>query len=150
MAELEFTVPGKARGKGRPRVTRAGVTYTPAETVNAEAFVKLRAANALAGRPMLEGALRMTVRIVVEPPQKPTKARRAAIEAGIERPTARPDLDNCVKLVADSLNGIAYHDDAAIAELHVYRSYGARAEIWVHIAELCPAGAGRLPLGAAA
>lgn len=149
MAELEFTVPGKARGKGRPRVTKLGVTYTPAETVNAEAFVKQRAFQALAGRPMLDGALRMTIEIIVEPPKTLTKARRAAIEGGKERPTSRPDLDNCIKLVADALNGIAYRDDAAIAELHVRRRYGARAETWVHILEL-EAAAAPVPMGVAA
>ena len=36
-----FTVPGVPVPKGRPRVTRAGITYTPRETLNYEAQVRV-------------------------------------------------------------------------------------------------------------
>ena len=37
----------------------------------------------------------------------------------------RPDADNLIKTVEDSLNGIAYIDDGQIAELHVWKNYHA-------------------------
>ena len=36
-----FTVPGKPQGKGRPRFTRSGHTYTPDRTAAYEERVKL-------------------------------------------------------------------------------------------------------------
>jgi Holliday junction resolvase RusA-like endonuclease len=35
----------------------------------------------------------------------------------------RPDADNLIKTIEDSLNNIAYFDDAQIAELHVWKNY---------------------------
>ena len=38
---MKFTIPGEPTGKGRPRMTRTGHTYTPEKTVNYEALVKM-------------------------------------------------------------------------------------------------------------
>lgn len=37
------------------------------------------------------------------------------------RPQRRGDVDNYLKVMLDSLNGIAWHDDDQVVELHVYR-----------------------------
>ncbi len=37
---VNFTIPGEPVGKARPRITRQGITYTPAKTVNYETLVK--------------------------------------------------------------------------------------------------------------
>lgn len=39
------------------------------------------------------------------------------------RPTGRPDLDNCVKLVTDSLVGVAFPDDDSVTRLSAQKSY---------------------------
>lgn len=39
----------------------------------------------------------------------------------VYRPRKAGDLDNRIKAVWDSLNGIAYHDDKQIISLHAYR-----------------------------
>ena len=38
---IAFEIPGPIKGKARPRVTRAGIAYTPKETVQYENLVKL-------------------------------------------------------------------------------------------------------------
>jgi hypothetical protein len=38
--KIKFVVPGEPKGKARPRVTKAGITYTPKETVSYENWVK--------------------------------------------------------------------------------------------------------------
>lgn len=43
------------------------------------------------------------------------------VEVHFYRPSRRGDIDAGLKLVLDSLNGIAYEDDKQIVELHVYR-----------------------------
>lgn len=39
----------------------------------------------------------------------------------VYRPRRSGDLDNRIKVALDSLNGIAYHDDKQIVEIHAYR-----------------------------
>lgn len=50
-------------------------------------------------------------------------------------PCTKPDLSNCVKLVEDALNGIAWGDDSQICSLRVYKRYTLdeppRAEVWI-------------------
>ena len=43
------------------------------------------------------------------------------MEVKLYRPVKRGDIDNPLKALIDSLNGIAYDDDRQIIELHVYR-----------------------------
>lgn len=53
--------------------------------------------------------------------------------AGEIRPTKRPDVDNVLKAVADSLNGLAYHDDAQLIEMKGTKRYDAIEGVWVLI-----------------
>jgi Holliday junction resolvase RusA-like endonuclease len=129
-----FTVPGEIRGKGRPRFsTRGGFAraYTDAATENMEAWFKACATGS--GIPVLEGPVRVEMHIFVTPPASWPKKKREAALAGHVRPTTKPDLDNCVKLL-DSLNGIAWQDDKQIVELLAAKSYGAQAYALVRIA----------------
>ena len=45
--------------------------------------------------------------------------------------TSRPDVDNLVKPVFDSMNGILYKDDSQIVELKVRKEYGAEDMIYI-------------------
>ena len=51
-------------------------------------------------------------------------------------PVVKPDLDKLVRACGDALRGIAYHDDAAVCEIHAAKHYGApeRCEITVRLA----------------
>ena len=53
MSEVSFVIPGRVKGKGRPRaVARGGFArvYTPKDTVNAESMVRKFAAEILRAR----------------------------------------------------------------------------------------------------
>lgn len=52
----------------------------------------------------------------VEPIAGPVSLRMA-----VYRPAKRGDLDNAIKVVLDSLNGILYEDDSQIVEIHALR-----------------------------
>lgn len=138
--EVRFVIPGRVGGKGRPRATiRAGhaAVYTPAKTVNMEQMVRGFGAAAMTGKPLLDGALDMTIAISLERPVSWSKAKRAANPI----PTGKPDLDNRVKLVSDSLNGIVYRDDSQISDLHVTRRFvdGIGESVEVIVRELVAA-----------
>jgi Holliday junction resolvase RusA-like endonuclease len=132
---LRFHIPGPPRGKGRARSTRSGHHYTPEATVAYEGLVKLAAHRAMAGRELYQGAVWMQVSIVMPIPKSAPKARRERMLSGALRPTTKPDIDNCMKAVADGLNGVAFHDDSQISDLTVTRRYGETPGVWVSLGE---------------
>lgn len=125
-------IPGELRGKARPRVLRNGHSYTPQATVSAENWIKACAVEQGVVRP-LDGPLELSVTVERAVPASWSKKKRAAALAGEIGATGKPDLDNIIKLIGDSLNGIAWGDDSQIVNLSVVRIYGerARAQIWV-------------------
>lgn len=124
MQAIDFVVPGEARGKQRPRATRQGRVYTPAQTVNAEAYIKMLATNAMDGDPPMDGPLAAFFVVTVGIPSSWPKKRQEAARCGDLRPTSKPDLDNIVKLLCDAMNGIVYGDDKQIVSLTVSKFYG--------------------------
>lgn len=81
----------------------------------------------------LDGQLSMDILAIMEPPKSWSKRKIAAALNGELKPTVKPDLDNIAKIVADALNGLAYHDDSCIVDLMVRKRYGAeaRVEVWI-------------------
>ena len=116
----QFTVPG-VRGKARPRFTRQGVVYTPAETRTYEQAVRL--AYAAAGGRMHDGPVALLLTVYQALPKRATKAQRAAAERGEIHPISKPDLDNVLKIVLDALNGAAYADDRQVVRLDARKLY---------------------------
>ena len=127
-----FTVPGSPVGKGRPRMTRTGHTYTPEKTARYENLVALEYQTQCAGQ-FFEGAVRMTVRCYYGIAKSDSKKRRAAKLEGNIRPTKKPDCDNVLKSIADALNGIAYADDAQIVHATVEKWYSEKPRVEVVI-----------------
>lgn len=129
-----IVVPGVARGKARPRVTRQGRAYTPTATTNAEAWVKLCAIQQI-GQPVLTAALNVAIDIDVEVPASWSRKKREAALSGAVRPTGKPDLDNAAKLILDALNKIAWVDDSQVVRLTARKRYADAAQTVVNIAE---------------
>lgn len=111
-----FTIPGKPRGKGRPRFGR-GRTYTDAKTVAYEKLVKASAIAAISPMKPFSGPVAACLQFRISPPVSASKARKARLLAGSEPITAPFDLDNLVKAVLDGLNGVAYVDDRQVVSL---------------------------------
>lgn len=106
---------------------RNGHTYTPKRTRNAEAFVKLMAVQAMAGRLPIEEPVALMVHLTVAIPASWSKRRRQAAAGGEAFPAGKPDLDNLVKLVSDALNSVVVRDDAQIVRLVAEKAYGTQA-----------------------
>lgn len=128
----EFDVPGRIRGKDRPRFSR-GHTYTPKKTVEYEKEIAIIAKQA--GVPLFgeDTPLSVTIWAFMTPPTKWQKKRRdAAVEE--QRPAIkRPDADNIAKVVLDALNGIAYEDDVQVATVVVMKRYADEEALCVVI-----------------
>ena len=48
----------------------------------------------------------------------------------------KPDIDNVVKVYADALNGIAYHDDTQIVSLVCEKYYSDQPRVEVKIGDM--------------
>jgi Holliday junction resolvase RusA-like endonuclease len=124
---VSFIIPGEPCGKGRPRFTAGGRAYTPAKTANYETLVKW-AFQAVENKTVWHDApLRLTVDAYFKQPQSASRLKHEAMNRGNIRPTKKPDADNILKIIADALNGLAYHDDAQIVETVVRKWY---APLW--------------------
>ena len=111
--------------KERVRVTNKGHAYTPQRTVNYEARLAHAAQIVMAGRPLLEGPLAVSVVITMPVAEsKPKKWREAALLGKI-RPVKKPDSDTFAKIL-DALNLIVWADDSQIVDLRVVKFYGGR------------------------
>lgn len=128
--QIAFTVYGNPIGKGRPRVVRLPngkiSTFTPGPTKAWEESIQ---GQALAHRPdrLLEGPLVLVLTFYFV---KPKGAKRR------KYPHVRPDLDNTVKAVKDSLNGLIWKDDAQIVDLIAQKRYGDPPRVEIIIQEL--------------
>lgn len=65
-----------------------------------------------------------------------SKIKHLKAVEGILRPSTKPDIDNYIKGVLDSLNGLFWHDDGQIVELHVGKYYSDRPRIEMEIKEI--------------
>ena len=62
-----------------------------------------------------------------------------ALTATFYRPRKRGDLDNLAKVLGDALNGIAYHDDDQIVEMHTYRKDDKdRPRVEISVVQVAP------------
>lgn len=139
--EVTLWVPGKPRGKDRPRFDgRTGRTFTTAATTNAEASIV--AVWRDAGEPRLpDGAAKLVLFISVERPAGHFKKDGHLSAAGQRQPfpaSKKPDVDNCLKLVMDALNGRAYKDDVQIVAATIARVWSDRPGLHVQLVSWAP------------
>lgn len=124
-----FVIPGPPQGKARARTVRNPHTgkvksYTPDKTAQYEELVRLcyrRACGAAETPTGLPVRVEILARFPV--PCSASKTQRRQMQAGILRPTKKPDADNIAKIVCDALNGVAYQDDKQICSLAVLKRY---------------------------
>jgi Holliday junction resolvase RusA-like endonuclease len=118
---VRLVIPGAPVGKARPRVTSHG-TFTPPKTKRAEADVRA-VWREHGGLRLPDGPIVAHMHSYVERPAGhfTTKGKLSAAGRRAPFPVRKPDLDNAIKLILDSLNGLAYRDDAQVVEIHARR-----------------------------
>lgn len=131
---LVFEVPGEVRGKGRPRFTKTGHTYTDSETKAYEQKIIAYYRKALGGFRWPDGAF-ISVKVTAHYPipKSATKAAVAAMQSGKMLPTRKPDIDNVLKIVLDALNGVAYKDDARVVCVEAEKVYSFTPKIVIEM-----------------
>lgn len=111
-----FTVPGRPRGKERPRMGRNGKFYTPKTTREYEESVAWFAKAAYKG----------------EPTKDPVR-----LDMTIRSSKSKADTSNILKSIEDGMNGIVYADDNQIKEIHIIRTEadGEGVDVTVYLLE---------------
>ncbi len=122
------TIPGKPMGEPRPRATTIGGharLYTPKESTSYRAMVAHFVRDAMAGARPLTGPVRLTIDAFRACPKTDERKREPRPQ---RRWTTKPDASNVAKIVEDALNGVAWIDDAQVAELVVRKWTAAQGE----------------------
>lgn len=142
MKQIKFSIPGNPFGKQRPRVVSRGTfskAYTPKETVSYENLVKLMYSQVAKGKMFPDDAM-LDVHIIAYyniPKSTSKKKRKIMLEHKI-RPAKKPDWDNIGKIICDSLNLVAYHDDSVIVDAQVRKFYSENPRVDVSIRVIEP------------
>jgi len=105
---------------------------TPEKTVSYESAVRSAAKTAFTSP--ITGPVRLDIVAVFCPAASWSKKRRAAAMGGWH--TQKPDRDNIEKAIKDALNGIAFLDDAQVANGSCQKIWGERAEARVTVTPL--------------
>ena len=125
LAMIEFTLPIEPQPKLRPRFFMANGkirSYSPAKTAAYENMLLLLA-NKYRPQFPLKGLLRLSLEFMLT---KPKSSKNTF-------PVVKPDLDNLVKAVADSFNGIFWVDDSQIVALVAGKRYALNPGITIRI-----------------
>jgi len=125
--ELRFIIPGPPVGKGRPRFARAtGRAYTPKGTAEWERACAMLGRHAWDGSAPFDGLCRLEVTAVMPRPKRLLRKRdpQERFFCG-----SKPDADNILKIVADSLQlaGIVRRDET-IVQMYIEKLYASKTE----------------------
>lgn len=129
----------KPEGKARARGGKFGF-YTPAKTVKAEKQIKQACIAAMTETKIkaFKQKQPLAVQIYAYYPiakSTPKKNVRKMLADDI-MPVTKPDLDNVAKLILDSLNGVAYHDDSQIVTILISKHYAIRPSVHITIGKV--------------
>lgn len=125
---IAFTVPGPPKPLQRARVGRMGAharMYDPEANTTNKATVGLHGKQAmekwarLGNGGLLIGPLQLDVTFYIEKPK--SKIRKNSDP--FPYPDSKPDLDNCIKLVCDALNGIVWKDDCQVVGIAASKAW---------------------------
>lgn len=137
--EIRFIVPGQPVAKGRPKFARQEnfvTTYSPKKTVNYEKMVRIEATKSMRGHEPSLKPIELSLHVCMMIPISWSKKRRCMAAQGLINPTNKPDLDNILKAVGDSLNSICYKDDSQVIRIMVQKSYSENPHVYVVVREL--------------
>jgi Holliday junction resolvase RusA-like endonuclease len=126
---VTIVIGGDPIAKGRPRMTRRGIAYTPSATRKYEAHGRLAAQMAMGDRPPIAWPVRIVALVELPIPASWSRTRTAAALTGDIRPTTRPDLDNYLKAALDAINTIVVVDDSYVVELDVGKKFGIQPKL---------------------
>lgn len=132
----EFEVPGIIKGKGRPRINSyTGQVYTPTATKDYEYLVEQYFLLKYPKFIPIEGRLSVKIKAIFGIPKSTKKQDVQKMLENEISPTKKPDIDNIVKIILDSMNKFAFKDDTQITSLTVEKIYGLEEKVVISMEE---------------
>jgi len=113
----------------RPRVTKKG-TYNPPIYTDWKKGLSLLAKTKI--KKPLENELFVKIEFFYEIPKSWSKAKKE----NAKWHKSKPDIDNLLKSCLDSLNGIAYKDDAQVVMIQARKQYASFTGVKIEIEEI--------------
>lgn len=129
---VSFTVPGIPQPAGSKRAFvnkhtgRVSVVDAAKGSRSWKHDVATAAMDAMDGRPVLDGPLRLEITFLLPRPKGHYGAKGVRPSAP-SYPAVRPDLTKLVRAVEDALTGIVWRDDAQVVDQSAMKAYGAHA-----------------------
>jgi Holliday junction resolvase RusA-like endonuclease len=111
-------------------------SFTPHKQAVHMDTIRIEASRAFKGDP-LNGPLELRVRFVYEWPKSWSAKKRGL--TGNHWKISKPDADNLIKLIGDSLNKILWHDDAQICQTSFSKQYGLTSATHITVEQLVAA-----------
>ena len=128
--------------QGRPRFARRGKfvqTYDPPKSKKFKTELRKLAEIEYAEKPFhAEQHKPILVDLKIYKPllKSFSKIKRSKAIDGVLRPATKGDADNYAKGILDSLNGLFWHDDGQIVDLHIGKYYSDKPRIEMEIKEV--------------
>ena len=125
---VTFKVDANPVGKQRARYVKRGnfvQTYTPEKTRTYETLIKDSAIEAMGASEALQTPVSLYLYIRVPIPKSYSKKKVEDCLNGLDKPIRKPDASNILKSVEDGMNGVVYHDDSQIINIHVTKVYSS-------------------------
>ncbi|MDG5470533.1 RusA family crossover junction endodeoxyribonuclease [Jeotgalibacillus sp. ET6] len=132
---IEYEILGEPVAQGRPRASTVNgyvQMIDPTKSRNYKEYVRLVASQYALSEP-LEGPLKIRVNVYRPLLKNFSKKKAAAAEAGLLRPTTKPDIDNLVKGVKDACNKVLWRDDSQVVELKASKFYSSRPRVEIRV-----------------
>ena len=122
--KVEFTVPGPAKAKARPRVGKGGRIYTPSDSHKYEKKVR----ECYEGNYYFDDEyISIKIMFKFDIPKSYNKKKHSEALEGIIRPT-KGDTDNYIKSIMDGLNGCAWRDDRYVFRIEAEKIFAEESE----------------------
>ena len=134
MKSFTFFVPGKPRGKGRPRMNRrTGQVYTPASTKAYESEIRQaflrQGGESFAGAPVM-------VEIEAQYPMPKSWSKKRKDEARNTYSGVKADIDNLAKVLLDGMQGCVMDNDQQVVILVASKFWSDTGGVKVTITDL--------------
>jgi Holliday junction resolvase RusA-like endonuclease len=134
--KIEFVIPGKVIGKGRPHfVKKTGVAITPQLTRSYESLIRDVVLPLMAGQKPWEGCVKAHVVAYYKVPKSWSKKDKELAFAQMI-PPGKPDADNVIKILFDSLNRFLYQDDKQICDCRILKLWSEEDSLYVCMEEM--------------
>lgn len=134
MIEYRIDLLGDPVPKARQRVNFSQKrTYPNPKTAKYEAMIRIAFDDKYPNADPLVGAVGIVVRFFYAVPASWSKKKREKALRGEIPMTKKPDLDNLLKSVLDSLNKVAWLDDKQITSSYTEKAYAEQSKLSIYI-----------------